>query len=308
MSELVVISGNGGTGKTSVVAALAALAHPVVLADCNVDASNLSLVFEPRIVERSPFFGGPKARIEPGRCVACGKCKELCRFDAVLFDGPGNGRVPPTYRIDPIACEGCGVCVQFCTEGAIEFDLAECAQWFVSEIRCGLLVHARLAPGAGNSGRLVHHLRQNARELAAQEGRLLLCDGAPGIGRPVIACLAGADLALLMVEPTRRSLHGLPRAFHLCRHFGIEAVVAINKWDINESLTEQIEAQVREWHLPSVGRIRYDPSVSEAQIQQKSVVEYDPAAGIAQDLRCLWESLESRLGKSQKQPDKCPAL
>jgi MinD superfamily P-loop ATPase len=308
MPELVVISGKGGSGKTSVVASLAALAHPVVLADCNVDASNLHLVFEPRIVERSSFFGGPKARIKPGHCVACGKCKKLCRFDAVLFDGPGNGRVPQTYRIDPIACEGCGVCVRFCAEGAIEFIPAECGRWFVSETRCGLLVHARLAPGAGNSGKLVHQLRQKARELAAREGQLLLCDGAPGIGGPVIASLTGADLTLLVVEPTRSSLHDLQRVFHLCRHFGIETVVAINKWDINESLTEQIETQAREWHLQSVGRIRYDPGVSEAQIQQKSVVEYDPAAGIAQDLGRLWESLKSRLGKSLKQPDKCPVL
>jgi MinD superfamily P-loop ATPase len=155
ISELVVISGKGGTGKTSLTASLAVLARPVVLADCDVDASDLHLVLDPIIKERHSFVGANKARIKSGHCAACGKCEELCRFGAIYFDGPGNGRIAKTYRVDTLACEGCGVCAHFCAEQAIEFGPAECGQWFVSETRCGLMVHARLDPAAGNSGKLV---------------------------------------------------------------------------------------------------------------------------------------------------------
>jgi MinD superfamily P-loop ATPase len=299
MPELVVISGKGGTGKTSVVASLAALARPLVLADCDVDASNLHLVLEPQVLQRHSFLGGPKARVKPGRCVACGKCKELCRSDAIHFNGPGNGRVPKTYRVDPIACEGCGVCVRFCAEQALEASVTECGQWFVSKTRVGLIVHARLRPAASNSGKLIQQLRQKGGQLAAKHGQLLLCDGSPGIGCPVIASLTGADLALLVAEPTRSSLHDLERVLLLCRQLGIETAVTINKWDINQALTERIENQARAWHLESVGRIRYDPDVSEAQIQRKSVVEYDPAAGVSEDLRSLWAALQPRLNQRQ---------
>jgi len=275
------------------------MAQPLVVVDCDVDASNLHLALDPRIQERHVFVGGPKARIKPGHCVACGKCEELCRFDAVYFDGPGNGRVPRTCRVDPVACEGCGVCVRFCAESAVEFIPAETGRWFVSRTRVGLMVHADLEPTAGNSGKLVQQLRQKGRELAARDGRWLLCDGSPGIGCPVIASLTGADLALIVVEPTCSSLHDLERVEDLCRHFGIDAVVAINKWDINPSLTEQIESQAKARHLPSAGRVRYDPSVSEAQNWRKSVVEYDPAAGVSQDLRSLWDTVQSRLRQRQ---------
>jgi MinD superfamily P-loop ATPase len=295
MPELVVISGKGGTGKTSLLASFAALARPVVLADCDVDAPDLHVLFDPKVVERSTFIGGQKATIKPGHCVACGKCEELCRFEAVYFDGPGNGRIPKTYRIDPVACEGCGVCARFCAEQAIEFAPAEAGQWFVSETRCGSLVHARLKAAAGNSGKLVHELRRRAKELAGRNGQLLLSDGSPGLGCPVIASLTGADVALIVAEPTRSSLHDLERVFDLCRHFGVESVLCINKWDLNESLTQQIEARASESRLPVVGRVRYDPNVSQAQVHRQTVVEHDPKAGIAADIRDLWESLRPRL-------------
>jgi MinD superfamily P-loop ATPase len=169
-AELVVISGKGGTGKTSLVASLAALARPVVLTDCDVDAADLHLVLEPAIQERYAFIGGNKARIKPGDGVACGKCEELCRFDAIFFDGPRNGRVEKTCRVDSLACEGCGVCAYFCVEQATDFGPTECGQWFVSQTRCGPMVHARLDPAAGNSGKLVSQLRRKAKDLAAHNG------------------------------------------------------------------------------------------------------------------------------------------
>ncbi len=296
-AELVVISGKGGTGKTSLVASLAALARPVVLADCDVDAADLPLVLEPTIQERYSFVGVNKARIKPGHCVACGKCEELCRFDAILVDGPGNGRVAKTFRVDPLACEGCGVCAYFCAEKAIEFGPAECGQWFVSQTRCGPMVHARLDPAAGNSGKLVSLLRQKAKDLAAHHGGLIFCDGSPGIGCPVIASITGAGLVLIVAEPTCSGLHDLERVWQLCRHFTLPTAVCINKWDINESITTEIEARAAEWGLPVAGRVRYAPEVSEAQIQRQAMVEYDPAAGISEDLKQLWAFLDSRLGK-----------
>ena len=299
MPELVVISANGGVGKTSIVASLATMARPVVMADCNVNTPHLHLVVKSKAWRRFPFRSTSKPRIEASHCLACGKCEELCRFHAVLFDGPGNGRIPKTRRIDPVACEGCAVCHRFCPHQAIEFLPSPCGQWFVSKTRWGPLVHGRLNSLAGGSGKLIDQLRQEARKLVARDGQLLLCDSCPGIGSPVIASLTGADLALIVTEPTRTGLHALGRVFLLCRRFGIESVLAINKWDISETLTEQIEAQARDWQLQSVGRIRYDPAVGEAQFKQKSVVEYAPATGIVQDLRHLWKCLQPRLQKTK---------
>ena len=176
---------------------------------------------------------------------------------------------------------------------------APCGQWFVSKTRWGPLVHARLNSLAGSAGKLIPQLRKKAQELAARDGQLILCDSSPGIGNSVTASLTGANLALIVTEPTRTGLQALERVFLLCRRFGIESAVVINKWDVSETLTEQIETQAREWQLQSVGRIRYDPAVSEAQIKQKSVVEYAPTTGIVQDLRGLWECLQPRLRKSQ---------
>ncbi|MGC8991214.1 MAG: 4Fe-4S binding protein, partial [Verrucomicrobiia bacterium] len=181
--ELAILSGKGGTGKTTVTASLAALAKKPVLADCDVDASNLPLVTGPRVRRREAFSGGLRARIKPGHCVACGKCEELCRFDAIFFDGPGNGRVARTFRIDEFACEGCGVCAEFCAENAIDLSPADSGELYVSDTRFGPLVHARLRPGHGNSGKLASMVREKALEIARGVARqLLLIDGPPGVG------------------------------------------------------------------------------------------------------------------------------
>ena len=289
--ELVVLSGKGGTGKTSVTASLAALAEEPALADCDVDASNLPLVLDPRLRRRETFTGGMRARIKPGHCVACGKCEELCRFDAIFFDGPGNGRVPRTFRVDPSACEGCGVCAHFCAEHAIELAPADGGEWFVSDTRFGPLVHARLRPGQGNSGKLAALVREQAREAARAAGRqLLLIDGPPGVGCPVMASLTGASLLLAVTEPTPSGEHDLERLLALARHFEIPAWVCVNKHDLNPAMTERIERRAAELGATVAGRIPYDPAVTAAQRQGRPVVEHDRGPA-AQAMIQVWKNL-----------------
>jgi len=295
MKELVVISGKGGTGKTSVVASFASLAEKGVVVDCDVDAADLHLVLQPQIVRREDFTAGSKARIKPGHCTACGKCEELCRFDAVYFDGPGNGKVPKTFRVDTIACEGCGVCFDFCAEKAIDFEPAVCGQWFVSQTRCGPMVHARLGVAAENSGKLVTQLRRTAQEVAAQQKReLILCDGSPGIGCPVIASLTGASLALFVVEPTASGQHDFMRVAQLTMQLGVPGILAVNKADLNEEVTRKLEELARQRGISVVGRIPYDRAVTQAQIARKTVVEASDGPA-AQAIRSLWAKTQERL-------------
>jgi MinD superfamily P-loop ATPase len=292
--ELVVLSGKGGTGKTSLTASLAALAEKPALADCDVDASNLPLVLDPRLRRRETFTGGLRARIKPGHCVACGKCEELCRFDAIFFDGPGNGRVPRTFRVDPSACEGCGVCAHFCAEHAIELAPADGGEWFVSDTRFGPLVHARLRPGQGNSGKLAAHVREQARAAARAAGRqLLLIDGPPGVGCPVMASLTGASLLLAVTEPTPSGEHDLERVLALARHFEIPAWVCVNKHDLNPAMTARIERRAAELGATVAGRIPYDPAVTAAQRQGRPVVEHDRGPA-AQAMIQVWKNLSAK--------------
>ena len=302
MKELVVISGKGGTGKTSIVASFAALAEKAVLADCDVDAADLHLVLSPTIVQREKFSGGSRARIKSGHCTACGKCEEICRFDAIYFDGPGNGKVARTYRVDAIACEGCGVCAWFCAENAIDFGPVTNGEWFISDTRCGPMVHARLGPAEENSGKLVSLVRTQAKEIAADRGLdLVLVDGSPGIGCPVIASIAGADRVLVVTEPTLSGLHDLQRVADLTRHFGIETMVCVNKWDLNEDIACRIEAEARRRGLSPAGRVRYDRAVTDAQIRNLSVVEH-AANGVARDIRELWANVRRSLDEEPAAP------
>ncbi len=295
MKELVVISGKGGTGKTSIVASFASLAEGAVLADCDVDAADLHLVLQPRVIHREDFTASSKARIKPGHCTACGKCEELCRFDAIYFDGPGNGRVPKTFRVDAIACEGCGVCFDFCAENAIAFEPAVCGQWFVSETRCGPMVHARLGIAAENSGKLVTQLRRAAQQVAARRNReTVLCDGSPGIGCPVIASLTGASLALFVVEPTASGEHDFIRVAQLARQLGVPGIMAVNKADLNKTATERLESLAQDRGIAVVGRIPYDRAVTEAQIGRKSVVEASGGPA-ARAIRALWDETKAHL-------------
>ncbi len=285
MKELVVISGKGGTGKTSILGALAALAEGAVLADCDVDAADLHLLLAPEIQTRETFTGGSVAQIDPAGCSRCGRCAALCRFEAIVRDG----RSAPW--VDPMACEGCGVCAWFCPERAIAMVPAVAGEWFVSRTRFGPMVHAALAPGQDNSGKLVHTVKTQARALARRTGRqLVLVDGSPGIGCPVIASIAGASLVLIVTEPTRSGLHDLQRVAELTAHFQLPAMVCINKADINPDLAGQIADQARARGLPLAGRIDYEPAFSEAQRAGQTLCEFADN-GLVDPLRALWDHL-----------------
>ena len=226
-----------------------------------------------------------------GHCTACGKCEEVCRYDAIYFDGPGNGKIPRTFRVDPIGCEGCGVCAWFCQDHAIEFAPAVNGEWFVSDTRFGPMVHARLGVAEENSGKLVSLVRTEASKIAEQRHLdLVLIDGAPGIGCAVIASVTGADFVLVVTEPTLSGLHDLMRVADLAAHFNIPAAVCVNKWDLNGEVASRIEADAAERGLAVLGRVRYDRCVTEAQIQRKSVVEYTDNAA-AGDIRQLWQGV-----------------
>jgi len=295
MRELVVISGKGGTGKTSIVASFAALAHNPVLADCDVDAADLHLLLDPDIKQTHDFSGGKLASIVAQKCIGCGRCQEVCNFDAVLFNGPGNDVVEKTYTIDSVSCEGCGVCVYFCPVEAIKFEDAVNGQWFVSETRFGAMVHARLGIAQENSGKLVSLIRKEAKQIAAKGNNdLIIVDGSPGIGCPVIASIAGADLVLVVTEPTLSGRHDLDRVTELTEHFNISTVICINKCDINSKVAEEIKNMALERNLKVVGEIAYDPAVTKAQIAAKSIVEHSNG-GIRKQVVSLWESVLGEL-------------
>lgn len=295
MKELVVISGKGGTGKTSVVASFAILAGNAVLADCDVDAADLNLVLEPTIIRRNDFTGGKKARIVPDCCVSCGKCQAVCRFNAISASGPADGATSKTYVIDRLACEGCGVCVHVCRDAAIAFETSVAGQWFVSQTRCGPMVHAKLGVAAENSGKLVSIVRSAAKASAEEQSRpLVIVDGPPGIGCPVIASITGADVVLVVTEPTLSGMHDLGRVAELTRHFGITTFVCVNKWDINPEMAQRIEDQASAGGLTLAGRLRYDQDVTRAQVRKQAVVEYADT-GISQDIKTLWATISSAL-------------
>lgn len=290
MREIVVISGKGGTGKTSLTASFAVLADRPVVADCDVDAADLHLVLSPTVVERHEFRSGHQAVIREAECLGCGICLDDCRFEAVRRHVTAGGRV--TYSVDPTACEGCGVCVRFCPEHAIDFPERRSGEWMVSATRCGPMVHARLATAAGNSGKLVSTVRQEARRIAGEKGRpLVLVDGPPGVGCPVIASVTGASLVLAVTEPTVSGEHDLERVLSLARHFDVPAAVCVNKWDLDPGMADRIEQSAVKAGARLAGRVRYDRGVTAAQLERRSVVETD--APSAADVRRVWEDLTS---------------
>jgi MinD superfamily P-loop ATPase len=285
MKELVVISGKGGTGKTSLVGAFAALAQNKVMCDADVDAADLHLILNPDIGQREDFQSGHEAVINLEKCIECGTCRELCQWDAIS----------EKYIVDSISCEGCGVCVHFCPEGAIDFVQKTCGEWFISETRFGPLVHARLGIAEENSGKLVTLVRSEARKLAEDKGlNLILTDGPPGIGCPVIASVGGATAVLIVTEPTVSGKHDLERVTQLSKHFRVPVLVTINKYDLNLSMAEAIERSVVETGSEFLGRIPFDKSFTSAVVQGKTVVELNGSAA-AKSVRDLWEKVSGRL-------------
>ncbi|MCD4812474.1 ATP-binding protein [bacterium] len=295
MKELVVISGKGGTGKTSLVASFAALAGRVVLADCDVDAADLHLVLDPENIKQEDFSGGGRAEVIPEKCSACGKCLEVCRFDAVSFDGPRTSQAERTFRVDPISCEGCGVCAYYCPEKAIRFEPVKNGEWFISHTRFGTLVHARLGIAEENSGKLVSLIRKEAKRIAQEQQQdLILIDGSPGIGCPVIASLTGAQQVLIVTEPTQSGLHDLKRVFELTRHFQSQTYVCVNKWDLNPGMTKEIQDFCNANQGIWAGRIRYDKAVVKAQLARRTLPEIT-SAGIVEDIQGVWKIMKEQM-------------
>ena len=292
MKQLVILSGKGGTGKTSLAAALAHLASlemPIVLADADVDAANLELVLEPAKLEEHVFMGGQVAVINPDLCQLCGRCYEVCRFDAII---PGDD----TYRADPLACEGCASCVYQCPEGAIHSEEQQAGLWFRSDTRFGPLFHAHLFAAQENSGKLVTLVKQHGRLLALDEGReLLIVDGPPGIGCPVISASAGADLALLVTEPTVSGVHDLERILATVNHFRVPALALINKADVNPMHTASIKAYCQAQGIALVGTLPYDTIVTEAMVEGQPVTVYQPEGPVAIALCEIWAQVRRHL-------------
>lgn len=290
MKEIVVISGKGGTGKTSIVASFAALAENAVLADCDVDAADLHLILQPDVKQTHDFSGGKQASVITEKCIGCGRCGEVCNFDAASFDGPANNVVDRTYTIDPIACEGCKVCVEFCPVNAIEFKDAINGQWFISDTRFGPMVHAKLGIAEENSGKLVSVIRKEAKQIATKQNKkLIIVDGSPGIGCPVIASITGANLVLVVAEPTISAQHDLDRVIELTEHFGIPTAICINKYDINPEVAEAIEKKAIKKNLKVTGKISYDTKVTKAQLAAKSIIEYSNS-NLREQIVSLWQS------------------
>ena len=285
MKEIVVISGKGGTGKTSIVGSFAALAGRKVLADCDVDAADLHLLLAPTRVDEREFWSGQVAVIDPARCNECGVCVEVCRFEAIRG-----------YRVDPIACEGCAFCYHVCPTEAIRMRDCLSGRWFISDTRYGPLVHARLGIAEENSGKLVALVRRSARSIAEEKGlEYIITDGPPGIGCPVISSLTGADLALVVTEPTLSAMHDLERVLGVCRHFGIPAMACINKDGLSDDNSSRIEEYCRGEGVEVAARIPFDNVVTEAIVRGVPVVERS-RNGVSRAIEGLWEAVAAAVG------------
>lgn len=279
MKQIVVISGKGGTGKTMLTGAFAALAENKVMVDCDVDAANLHLLLHPSIKERNIFKSGAFAKIDPALCTRCGQCADACRFQAISSE----------FAVSPIACEGCGLCARLCPVNAIRMKENTAGEWFISETRYGPFVHAKLGIAEENSGKLVAKVREAAKEIAEKNGAThIIIDGPPGIGCPVIASLSGVDLALIVTEPTLSGLHDAERVIDLAEHFNVQTQLVINKWDINQEASEKIERYCESRKVPVIGKIPFARAVIESVIAGKPITEYTNGA-LKNEITKIWE-------------------
>lgn len=282
--QLTVISGKGGTGKTSIVGAFAFLAKDKVLADCDVDAADLHLLLQPKIIQEQDFKAMKTAVIDRTMCVKCGRCAQHCRFDAIK-----------DHAVSPFSCEGCGVCEFVCPAKAIRLEDKTSGKSYISETRFGTLCHARLKPGEEASGKLVALVRHNARKIAKRMGhKLIIIDGSPGTGCPVIASIGGADCALIITEPTLSAMHDLKRILGVARHFGVRPMVCVNKYDINQNNADEIELYCRKNGVDVTSRIPYDPEFTKAQIKGKTIVEYSNGK-LADIVKGVWDEVNDSL-------------
>ena len=284
IKQLAIVSGKGGTGKTTIAAAFAALAKDKVMVDCDVDAADLHILLQPKILTQEKYFGGRFPHVDLEKCTQCGLCTDICRFHAI-----------DKGAVDPVSCEGCGFCSHICPEEAIKMEKAFSGDWFVSETLYGPFVHARLGIGEENSGKLVTVVRKKAMEVAQERGlELILIDGPPGIGCPVTASLTGVNLVLAITEPTLSGIHDLERILKLSDHFKIPSMVCVNKFDINLENTAQIASYCKKNGSRLIGQVPYEPRVVEALVQRKTVMDY-PCNEVQGILLKMWQSIEMTL-------------
>ena len=284
MKQITVLSGKGGTGKTTITASFAVLAHNLVIADCDVDAPDLHMLLHPKPVETQEFKGPKLAEIDPTKCVECGLCQETCRFEAIT-----------NFKVDPILCEGCSTCTLVCPEDAISLKERTSGQAYISKTKFGLMSHALLFPGEANSGKLVTLVRQNAGQIAEKENcGLILIDGPPGIGCPAIASVSGADVGVIVTEPTVSGIHDMKRVLRLLAHFKVLPLVCINKHDINKGNTQKIAGFCKKHNIAVVGKLPFDAIVTKAMVSEKTVIEYSPESIVSQNIEEIWKRI---LGK-----------
>ncbi|MEA1934446.1 MAG: P-loop NTPase [Thermodesulfobacteriota bacterium] len=282
MRELVILSGKGGTGKTTLTAAFASIIENRILCDADVDAADLHLLMAPDIKQTTDFLGGGIAVINPDKCTQCGICIDLCRFDAIKEN----------FEVDAIECEGCGVCVDFCPEQAIDFPVQTCGQWYISDTRFGPMVHARLGIAEENSGKLVALIRHEAKNLAEEKNLdIMITDGPPGIGCPVIASVGGATAMLIVTEPTVSGSHDMARVADLAAHFKIPAMICVNKFDLNPDQARAIENLAEEKNITVLGRIPFDPAFTESMVQGKTIFEYSENSEASRMIRRIWDEI-----------------
>lgn len=288
MKQIAIVSGKGGTGKTTLTASFAALAKNAVVADCDVDAADLHLLLEPKTIAKHEFRGSRIPMIDELACTKCGKCEEACRFNAIK-----------ELTVNLNFCEGCGVCAYICPTSAISLKEKVCGQAFISKTRFGPMAHARLGIAEENSGKLVTLVRKDAKQIAENESRsLILIDGPPGIGCPVIASLTGVDLVVVVTEPTASGLHDLERILGVAEHFGVFSLVCINMYNINEENTEKIIETCKRKGIDVVGKIPFDPMVTEAMVTGKTVIEHYPNHEISKKIEEIWNKVLSSLNQS----------
>jgi len=286
MRQIVILSGKGGTGKTTLTAAFSVLTGKIVVADCDVDAPDLHMLLHPEIIKRNEFKGSKLAQIDQMKCIKCGLCREKCRFNAITEN----------IEVDQYSCEGCGVCTIVCPVNAVRLIERVSGQVYTSKINYGFMVHATLNPGEANSGKLVALVRLNAKVIAEKEGiDLILIDGPPGIGCPVVASVTGIDAALIVTEPTLSGIHDLERVVQLLEHFKIQPLLCINMYDVNKNNAKKILAFCKERCIEVVGMIPFNPKVTEAMVNGKTIVEYSPRSDVTNEIRSIWEKITTVL-------------
>ncbi|MBN2213627.1 MAG: ATP-binding protein [Bacteroidales bacterium] len=285
--EIVILSGKGGTGKTSVAASFASMAENAVLTDCDVDAADLHLILTPEIYRSETFDSGAKAVINTEKCTSCGLCMELCRFKAIEL-------INDVYIIDEYACEGCGLCKEVCPEGAIDITKYEHNNIYFSDCRFGPMIYGRLGIAEENSGKLVAKIRKYAKEIAQKNNAAyIITDGPPGIGCPVISSVTGADMVVAVTEPTLSGWHDLQRLIELVDRFHTSVSVIINKFDLNQYMTDMIENNLKEKAIKVTGKIPYDETMLHAQLEGKTINEFDPQGLPSKELSKIWNTIKS---------------